>query len=141
MHLLNKKSLELMKGHSWIELKKSILTRSRLRNRYLRLPSQENKVAYKIQRNVCTKLRRKPKRSYYNKLDTKYICDNKKFWNTVKPLFSDKINVSHKISLIDENNIISENKEIAEIFNDFVAQQQQILKSMKAKYTILKSQI
>ena len=51
--------------------------------------------------------------------DTKNICDNEKFWNTVKPLFSDKINASHKISLINENNIISENKEIVEIFNDF----------------------
>ena len=30
-----------------------------------------------------------------------------------------KINASHNISLINENNIISENKEIAEIFNDF----------------------
>ena len=37
--------------------------------------------------------------------------------------------------------IISESKEIAEIFNDFLAQQQQILKSIKAKCTLLKSQI
>ena len=116
-----------------------IMTRSRSRNRYLRLPSQENKVTYKIQRNVCTKLLRKRKRSYYSKLGTKYICDNKKFWNTVKPLFSDKINASHKIFLIDENNIIFESKEIAEIFNDFLVQQQQIL--IKAKYTLLKSQV
>ena len=121
MHLLNKKSLIRANEASFMdkELKKSIMKRSRLRNRYLMLPSQENKIFYKIQRNVCTKLLRKRKRSYYNKLDTKYICDNKKFWNTVKPLFSDKINASHKISLIDDNNIISENREIAEIFNDF----------------------
>ena len=46
------------------ELKKSIMTRSRLRNRYLKLPSQKNKLAYKIQRNVCTKLLRKRKRTY-----------------------------------------------------------------------------
>ena len=68
-------------------IKTKFTTRSRLRNRYLRLPSQENKVAYKIQRNVCTKLLRKRQRSYYSKLDTKNICDNKKFWNTVKPPF------------------------------------------------------
>ena len=95
------------------------MTRPRLRNRYLRQPSQENKLAYKFQRNVCTGLLRKRKRTYYSKLDVEDISDNKKFWNTIKPLLSDKTNASHKISLINENNIISDNKEIAEIFNEF----------------------
>ena len=37
----------------------------------------------------------------------------------MKPLFSDKINSSHKITLINENKIISGNSDIAQIFNDF----------------------
>ena len=46
-----------------------------------------NRNAYKLQRNVCTKLLRKQKRDYFNDLDTKLISDNKMFWNVVKPLF------------------------------------------------------
>ena len=76
------------------ELKKSIMTWSRLQNKYLRSPSTQNILTYKVQRNVCTNLLKKCTRDYYNNLDTKLISDNKTFWNTVKPLFSDKINVS-----------------------------------------------
>ena len=81
------------------------------------------------------------RRSYFSKLDTWNICDNKKFWNTVKPLFSDKINVFHNISLFSENYIISENKEIAEIFNDFFSTAATNLEIDKAKYILLKPQI
>ena len=101
------------------EMKKSIMKRSRLRNRYLRFPSNENNVAYKIQRNICTNMLRKYKRDYYNNLNTNPIADDEMFWKTVKPLFSDKINSSHKITLINENKITSENSDIAQIFNDF----------------------
>ena len=55
------------------ELKKSIMTRSRLKNKYLRSPSTQNILAYKVQRNICTNLQRKRKRDYYNNPDTKLI--------------------------------------------------------------------
>ena len=63
------------------------MNRTRLRNRYLKLPSTGNKDLYKRQRNLCTSLIRKGKRTYYNNLDTKNVSDNKKFWATVKPFF------------------------------------------------------
>ena len=40
------------------------------------------------QRNYC--VIRKGKKEYCGGLDLKDITDNKKFWKTVKPLFSDK---------------------------------------------------
>ena len=61
----------------------------------------------------------KRKYEYYSNLDTKLITDNKTFWNTVKPLFSNKMNTSHKITLINENKISSKNSEIAEIFHEY----------------------
>ena len=73
----------------------------------------------KLQRNLCTRLLRKHKRDYFNNLDTKLISDNKKFWNGFKPLFSEKVQTSQKISLINGNTMISENSEIAEVFNEF----------------------
>ena len=87
------------------EIKKSIMTRTRLKNKYIKSPSADNNLAYKTQRNYCTKLLRKRKCEYYSNLDTKLITDNKTFWNTVKPLFSNKMNTSHKITLIKNLNI------------------------------------
>ena len=69
------------------QLKKSIMKRSRLRNRYLKLLSNGNNVAYKIPRYICTNLLKKCKRDYYNNLTTNLIANNKKFWKAVKPLF------------------------------------------------------
>ena len=116
------------------ELKKSIMTHSRLRNRYLKSLSVLNRNVYKSQRNLCTTLLRKHKRDYFNNLDTKFISDNKKFLNAIKPLFPRKVKASQKISLINGNTIISENSEIAEVFNEFFDTQNiddPILKAIK----------
>ena len=81
----------------------------------------KNKLAYNRQRNHCVNLVRKEKKSYYGNLDTNKITDNKTFWKTVKPLFSNKTVNSDQITLIKNDIIISENKDIAEIFNKFFA--------------------
>ena len=51
-------------------------------------------------------------------LDLKNFTDNKKFWRTVKPLFSSGIS-SQKISLIEDNEVISDDPVIAETFSKF----------------------
>ena len=58
-------------------------------------------------------------KDYYSQLDTRDIIDNKKFWKTVKPMFTDKIKHTQNITLIDSGSIVSDNKKIAEIFNNF----------------------
>ena len=52
-------------------------------------------------------------------MNIKDIIDSKKFWKTVKPLISDKCNVSNKINLVENNNIVSDDYEIAETFEVF----------------------
>ena len=42
----------------------------------------------------------------------------KKCWKTIKPNFSDKIK-THKIILVDDGEIISDNTKIADIFNKY----------------------
>ena len=64
------------------------MTRSRLRNKFLRCKSDENKKAYNEQRNRRVKLVRNGKKSHYSNLSIKDVNDNKKFWKIVKPLFS-----------------------------------------------------
>ena len=100
-------------------LSKAIMTRSRLRNRFVKLPTEHNKKIYHKHRNYCTNLARKVKRNFYNNLDTKQILDNKRFWKTVKPLFSEKHINGKKITLLEGDKIISEDREVAEILNTF----------------------
>ena len=102
-------------------LSKAVMTRSRLRNKYIKNPSIENKVNYTRYRNYCTGLLRKGKKSFYNNLDTKMVTDNRKFWKTIKPLFSDKHFSNNKITLLEGDEIISNDNKIAEIFNAYFA--------------------
>ena len=76
-------------------------------------------MKYNKQRNYCVNLLRKEKKKYYKNLDLKNITDNKQFWKTMKPLFTDNHKNNRKITLIDGEKIISNETEVAEIMNDF----------------------
>ena len=101
------------------EINKEIMTRSRLRNKFLRCRSDENKKAYNEQRNRCVKLVRSAKKAHYSNLTIKDVNDNKKFWKIVKLLFSEKVNTNENITLVENNDIISSEIEIAEKLNAF----------------------
>lgn len=101
------------------QLSKAVMTRSRLRNRFLKKNIKENEIKYKKQRNYCVNLSKKIKRQYYNNLDITKVLDNKKFWSAIKPLFSDKHIISKKITLIEGDNIISDDVRVAETFNTY----------------------
>ena len=73
--------------------------RSRLKNRFNKARSDENWTLCKIQRNFCTKFLRKTKKDYFSKVNPKLVSDNKNFWGTIKPYFSDKGNFSNKIMI------------------------------------------
>ena len=101
------------------ELQKAIMLRSKLRNSLNKLKTEEAYKEYKKQRNICTYILRKAKRDYYSSLDPSKITDNKKFWKVVKPLFSEKSTTNNNITLVENNNIFQDEKEVAEKFNDF----------------------
>ena len=101
------------------KLSKAVMTRSRLRNKFLKIPSDENRANYTKYRNYCTRLFRKEKKLYYNNLDMKLLTDNKKFWKTVKPFFSDKHFSNNKITLLENEEIISDDTEVAQKFNKY----------------------
>ena len=62
----------------------------------------------------------KGKKKYYINPDLKIFDDNKNFWRSVKPLFSDKQKVLDRNFVIVENDkIFSDNKEVAEKLNNF----------------------
>ena len=101
-------------------LRKAIMTRSRLKNIYNKKRTFENLENYKKQRNFCVNLLKREKRKYYNNLNLNIFKDNKTFCKRIKPLFSDKYRPANKgFILIDNNENISESKDIAESLNDF----------------------
>ena len=100
-------------------MSKEIMKRSKLRNIHNKIPTDKNHTAYKKQKNLCVKLCRKNKKDNFSNLDINKVTDNKRFWGSVKPLFSDKQKVRQKINLIEDENIISSDKEIAEKLNNF----------------------
>ena len=94
--------------------------RSKLKNKFNKNPTEENKSNYKKQRNFCVKLLRQEKKKFYNNLDLYVFEDNRKFWSRIKPLFSKKHKAGTTKIIIVENNIIfSDNEIVAEILNNF----------------------
>ena len=70
------------------------------------------------------------KKNYYANLNEKDLTDNKQHWQTVKPLLSDKIKLSEKITLVEpretletdgniDDEIVNDDIKIAEIFKRF----------------------
>ena len=78
---------------------KEIIKKSRLRNRFSKNKSLENRMLYKQQRNYCVSLLKKTKIRHYANLKEKKILDNKQFWKVAKPLFSDKSISGDQINL------------------------------------------
>ena len=95
------------------------MLRSQLRNRLNRHNTSENWNAFKKQRNRCVKILRQAKTSYYGNLDVNSVTDSKKLWKTVKPLFTDKVQTSSSITLMENEKFFTNDSEIAEILNDF----------------------
>ena len=87
-------------------LSKGIMTRSGLRNKYLKHNLEENRLLYTQQRSKYVSLLRKTKISYCRNLGEKDIA-NKKYFGTVKLLLSDKSINSDKIHLIENGELIN----------------------------------
>ena len=108
-------------------LSTKIMKRSRLRNKYLKHKTEENRLLY-VQQIINMYLLRKTKMNYYGNLNGKDIIDNKKFWKTVKPFLSDKSINSDKIHLNENGELINNKTKKAEALNEFFSN---IVKNVK----------
>ena len=100
-------------------LKKAIMKRSSLRNIFVKNKTDTNRIVYIKQRNYCVSLLRKNIKDHYANLNEGNVADNKQFWRAVKPLLSDKVKSSEKITLVEGEEIINEDGENVEILNTF----------------------
>ena len=100
-------------------LRKAIMLRSRLKNNFNKQRSDENWDNYKKQRNFCVKLLRQTKEKYFSDINVKSISDNKKFWKTIKPFFSNTGLNANNMTLVENNEIVREEEIIANIMNNY----------------------
>ena len=96
----------------------------------------------KKQRKVCANLLKRAKKDFVNP-DVNSISDNKKFWQIVKPLFSNKVKVKTTIKLVENNQMIDDEIETAKLFNEYfvniVKKSELFKKEQSAVSTFLKN--
>ena len=100
-------------------LHKAIMKRSRLRNKFLPDRTETSGIEYKKQRNFCVNLLKKAQKDHSANLDVNSVLDNRKFWQNVKPLFSNKVKAKTTIKLIENDETIDNEIKIAKIFNEY----------------------
>ena len=100
-------------------LRKAIMRRTQLQNKFHKSKTMDDLATFRKQRNYVSRLYKKQRKKFYNNLDLKNFMDNKTFWKNVHPLFSEKTKSQNKITLVENNEIITDDKELAQTFNDF----------------------
>ena len=95
------------------------MQRTKLRNKFLKNPTEHNEILYTKQRNWCVSLLRKEKKKHFANLNEKDITDNRKFWQTVEPFLSEKLKPSEKITLVEKEELVSREYDVAPCFNQF----------------------
>ena len=101
------------------EAGKAIYHRSRLRNKFCKIPSEENEKLYKKQRNKCVAIRKKSIRNYFNKIGNGNIVTNRNFWKISKPLLSNKGHLENVDIMLSHNNkIVCNDHELVKVFNE-----------------------
>ena len=100
-------------------LRKAIMRRTQLQNKFYKTKKLIDLRTFKKQRNFVSRKYKKQRKYFYNNIDLTNFTDNKKFWKNVNPLFSDKTKTQNKITLVEDSNIITEDGKLADVFNTF----------------------
>ena len=111
-HLRANQGMLMTKG-----LHKAIMKRSRLRNKFLRDRTEMSRKEYKKQRNFCVNLLKKAIKDHIANVDVNSVLDNRKFWQNIKPLFSNKVKAKVTIKLIENDETINNEIKIVKLFN------------------------
>ena len=109
------------KPHVTKELRKAMMMRTRLKKIANKSGSEYDIKRYRVQRNLVVKMNKDAKRTYYSKLNPTEAGKEKTFWKTFKPLFSSTCTATDKIILVENEAILSDDKEVAECFNSYFA--------------------
>ena len=101
-------------------LSKAIMKRSSLKSKYLKNRNNLNRKNYTKQRNLCVTLKREAIKDVFRRATINLKGKPKPFYDLIKPYLTNKGALSSTdINLVLENNIISNENELVEIFNKY----------------------
>ena len=95
------------------------MKRSKIWNTFNKKRYSEKLAKYKRQRNICSNILKSTKKAFLETLNVNEITDNRKFWKTVKPFFTDKCKTTNNIILTEKNETLNDNKKISNTFNEY----------------------
>ena len=104
--------------------------KSKFKNILSKKRANDNWPSYKKQRNFGVNLLRKTKKDYFQNLNIRDLSDNRKFWKTIKPYFTNKGVNSNKFLLKEKGNFVLNEKQLTTIKNSFFIN---ITKSLELK--------
>ena len=102
-------------------LKKAILIRNQMRNKFFKYRTDYYLAQYRKHRNAVTLIKREEIKAYFTE-KCKGSTKNKDFWKAVKPIFSKTKTKSENIPLKHNGEIITDCSKVCEIFNTFFSQ-------------------
>ena len=79
-------------------------------------------------------LYKRDKRNYFNNLNLKEITDNKKFWKSVKPFLTNKVDFHKQITNTES---ISKDIEVAEKLSKYFENAVKLLDSLECRDTLI----
>ena len=86
-----------------------------MQTKYFKTKTPESLKKYKKQKNYCSRLYKKERKTFFNNLKVSNITDNKTCCKNIQPIFSENHKVANKITLVwDNENIISDDKLVSE---------------------------
>ena len=104
------------KSHIKKELRKTIMKRSRLKNKANKTKKSIDASSFKKQHNYLVNLNKQAKFEYFSSYNS---TDSKPFWVNCKP-YSNKYSKADTDIVLNENgDLILKNEEIAKTFNDY----------------------
>ena len=100
------------------EFRKAIYHRSRLRNKFCKIQTEENGKLHKKHRNKCAAIHKNSIRNYFDKITTGNIVTNRNSWKIIKPFLSNNGHLESVYILLNHNNkIICNDHELVKVFN------------------------
>ena len=81
--------------------------------------SEKSFKAYKKHKKICSRLYKKQRKRFFNNLNPSFVTDNKLFWKTIQPIFSNKGNYGLLIKLVEKHEVLQDDDLIAKELNKF----------------------
>ena len=86
---------------------------------YFKNLTENSLRAFKKQKTFVVGCIKKKEKIFFNSLNPSFVKDNKLFWKTVKPFFSNKGDRGSNIQLVKDNELLQDDQKIADELNTF----------------------